>query len=346
MNDRTEEAVKRTAVLITQVPAESRIEAQALQVMAYYRAGRYAEAKRYHEALSSTLPPESPLTYEVPLHAAWYHFDQKQYKQAIALLGPVASDCPEQAPCEDIMYLLSMSLFSDNQIKPASDQAGEFLSKYPFSKFAPAIHLKFGNALSSRNQYSEALVHYQEAAAAATDSTVAFDALKNTAIAYQKMLKWREAGDIWTQLAETFPDSPEMEEIRLSGARCKMEGGDIGGAIIAYQAAIPYLKDEGKARAYYWSGECHQRLGNHKAAVVQYLKVPYLVPREAMWGVTAQLKAAECYANMDRLDSAKNLYEKIVRQHGKDSQWGRVAATAIDQIDGTSEPEPQSEGEN
>jgi TolA-binding protein len=114
-----------------------------------------------------------------------------------------------------------------------------------------------------------------------------------------------------------------------------MESGDYTGAIAAYEESLPLLDSEAKARAFYWMGTSYEQLGDFQSAVIEYLKVPYLHPGEGLWVVTAQLKAAECYAQIDREDAAREIYEKVIRQYGADSNWGKLAKKGIESIDGT-----------
>ena len=94
------------------------------------------------------------------------------------------------------------------------------------------------------------------------------------------------------------------------------------------------MQDESKSRAFYWMGQCYERLGDYQSAVVEYLKVPYLARSGGMWVVTAQLKAAECYTHIDRNEAARDLYSKVLRAHGPKSNWGKLAQKGIDGIDG------------
>jgi hypothetical protein len=51
-----------------------------------------------------------------------------------------------------------------------------------------------------------------------------------------------------------------------------------------------------------------------------------------MWIVTAQLKAAECYVKIERKDAARDIYSKVLRNHGADSNWGKLARKGLDGI--------------
>jgi TolA-binding protein len=105
------------------------------------------------------------------------------------------------------------------------------------------------------------------------------------------------------------------------------------------------LDSESKARAFYWMGQSYEQLGNYQAAVVEYLKVPYLARGGGMWIVTAQLKAAECYTRIDRPDAARDIYTKVLNNHGPNSNWGKLAQKGLDEINGTAQTQsPDGEG--
>ena len=123
-----------------------------------------------------------------------------------------------------------------------------------------------------------------------------------------------------------------------------MEAGDYRGAIASYEAALPMLEGETKARAYYWIGMSYERLGDYQSAVVQYLKVSYLHPGEGMWVVTAQLKAAECYQAINRDKPAREIYEKVIRKYGAGSNWGKIAQKGINEINGNTQETQQDGG--
>jgi hypothetical protein len=79
-------------------------------------------------------------------------------------------------------------------------------------------------------------------------------------------------------------------------------------------------------------GTSYEQLGDFNSAVVQYLKVPYLASGGGLWVVTAELKAAECYVKIGRGDAAREIYNRIIRNHGAGSNWGKLAQKGLDSI--------------
>jgi tetratricopeptide (TPR) repeat protein len=310
---------------------------RALLAMALYRQGRTAEAKKQTDRVAEKAGADADIVREIGIEAARYHYDQKQFKQAAESIRPYAESCKGEGVCEEARYLHAMSLLADNQIQNGSAVAQSFFRDYPLSPHSPMLHLRMGNVLATANRMSESLLHYQEAAETAQDSTIAFMALKNLGVSYQKLTRWGDAERVWASVLERYPESSFSAEAALNVARCKMEQGKYQGAIDAYQEAMPMLDSESKARAFYWMGQSYEQLGNFQAAVVEYLKVPYLARAGGMWIVTAQLKAAECYRRIDRPDAAREIYTKVLNNHGANSNWGKLAQQGIDAIDGTAQ---------
>ncbi|NIO00920.1 MAG: tetratricopeptide repeat protein [Candidatus Latescibacteria bacterium] len=316
----------------------------ALYIMALYRGGEVQDAKSRRTALAKKLGASAPLLREIAVEEAKYYYGEKDFVNAATAVAGLTQSCPGDSVCEEGLYLYSVSLIAQDKVEEGTRQAQRFFERYPLSNLVPPLHLKLGNMLSTKfKRHNEALTHYREAANAAKDSAVVFNALKHLAIAFQTLSRWGEAGKAWAEVIERFPNSSYAPEASLNAARCKMESGDYVGAIGAYERALPLLDGEDRARAYYWTGICHQTLGDFQAAIVEYLKVPYLLPSQAMWAVTAQLKAAECYTSVGRYQAAREIYTSVIERFGASSNWGKVAQKALADLE-SAKPEGEKGG--
>lgn len=334
----------RAAALAEQISrsaAKDDNEAKALLAMTNYRQGRLDRARDLAAEIAKNSNNDRSLAAEIAVEQAKYYYSQKSYREAAASLAAVAKDCGEPGVCEEVRYQYALSLIGAEQMDEATAVARAFFKDYPMSKFGPMLHLKIGNVLEQTNRTSESLLHYEEAAATTADSTTAFIALKNLGVSYQKLKRWREAELVWVRLLNRFPSSPFAREAAMNVARCKSETGDYTGAISAYEASLPLLDSETKARAYYWMASAYEQLGDFQSAVVEYLKVPFLSSGGGAWVVTAQLKAAECYTRIDRNDAAREIYNRVVQQYGVGSNWGKLAK---EKIDGMTVVKPDSTG--
>jgi tetratricopeptide (TPR) repeat protein len=329
---------------LVETAPEDDLEPRALLAMALYRQGRTAEAKKQADRVAQTAGAEADIVREIGVEAARYHYDQQQFAQAAEAIRPYAESCSGEGVCEEARYLYAISLLTDNQIQKGSTVAQSFFRDYPLSPHSPMLHLRMGNVLFSANRTSESLLHYDEAAETAKDSTVAFMALKNLGLSYQRLTRWRDAERVWARVLERYPESSFASEAALNVARCQMEQGKYEGAIDAYTNALPMLDGENKAWAFYWMGQSYEQLRNYQAAVVEYLKVPYLAGAGGMLIPTAQLKAAECYGRIDRPDAARDIYTKVLNNHGPSSNWGKLAQKGLDELDGKAPAPERTDG--
>lgn len=317
----------------------------ALYAMALYRAGRSEEAKVQRAVIEQKIGVQHPLSREIAIEEAKYFYGKEDFKNAAAAVAGLAQQCAGDSICEEGIYIYSMSLISLDQVEQGTREAQRFFEKYPLSRYVPRLHLSLGDVLAVKYQrHNEALTHFREASVTAKDSAVVFDALKHMAITFQTLSRWKEAGEVWREVQSRFPQSAYAKEASLNAARCMMEAGDYAGAIDAYAAAIPLVDGEDRARAYYWTGVCYQNLGDFQSAIVEFLKVPYLTPGQGMWGVTSQLKAAECYMAIERYESARNIYTSVLQRHGAASNWGKVAQKALTDIDNIEQKKAKSGG--
>jgi tetratricopeptide (TPR) repeat protein len=307
-------------------------EAKALLAMTRYRAGRSGDGDKYRRQVEKIAGVDSPLLDEINVEAAKYQYGQKAYTEAVQTLSSFATSCNGPGACEEGRFYYTVSLMGADRTDNAVAAAQSFFRDYPVSAWGPRLHLKLGNLLVHENRTSESLLHYQEAAETTVDSVTAFTALKNLGVAYQDLKRWRDAERVWTQVLNRFPSSSYAPEAALNIARCKMEYGQYEGAIHAYEQALPLLDSNAKARAFYWMGTSYERMGDYQSAVVQFLRVPYLASSGGLWVVTAELKAAECYAKINRDEAAREIYNRVIQKYGAGSNWGKLAKKGIDSL--------------
>jgi tetratricopeptide (TPR) repeat protein len=322
-------------------------EAKALLAMTQYRAGRSGDAEKNRRRVEEIAGADSPLLDEIKVEAAKYQYDQKAFAEAATTLSSFAKSCDGPGACEEGRYYYVVSLMGAERTDESVAASQKFFKDYPVSAWGPRLHLKLGNVLVRAGRVSESLLHYQEAAETTVDSVTAFMALKNLGVAYQDIKRWREAERVWTQMLNRFPESSFAPETALNIARCKMEYGQYEGAIHAYEQALPLLDSDAKARAFYWMGTSYERMGDYQSAVVQFLKVPYLASGAGLWVVTAELKAAECYAKINRDDAAREIYNRVIDKYGAGSNWGKLARKGIDALDASvNEQSRNTDGSN
>jgi TolA-binding protein len=91
---------------------------------------------------------------------------------------------------------------------------------------------------------------------------------------------------------------------------------------------------ETEAEIQYYIGDSFYNMGQFEQAIFEFLKVEYVLkPTKLPWASTALYKAGQAYLKMNRLDQARQIFEKVVRKEGATSDMGRVAKERIEEID-------------
>jgi len=105
------------------------------------------------------------------------------------------------------------------------DEAEKYLKKYSSAEkiFSPALKSSIGDCYAELGKADEAAKFFLEAAAQANDANLSPLYLKKAANAYEQGLKdYRKALDVYTQIKNKYPNSPEGNNIDKYIERSKL----------------------------------------------------------------------------------------------------------------------------
>ena len=91
-----------------------------------------------------------------------------------------------------------------------------------------------------------------------------------------------------------------------------------------------------QAEVLFWIAEGEQMRGNIDSAIDSYLRVAWKYPGENIWAVTAAYRAGQLYEKQDMLNTARNLYEMVLKRSDRDSQK-KAAKQRLNAIDAARE---------
>ena len=200
------------------------------------------------------------------------------------------------------------------------------LARRPDHPAAAAGAVKAAGILYGRGDYEGASARYEAAVERRTEPDP--DLLYYSALALEKRGRPAEALARVQTLLARHPESARVPEAMMKVGYYLQELGQYDRAIMAYRNAELFQDGEGRARLHYWLADCLAAKGDRDEALAAFLRVSYLFAGEGMWGVTATLRAAELYAAGGEVEQALRLYEKVEREQGAASEFGRVATEA------------------
>ena len=234
----------------------------------------------------------------------------------------------------EALYYLAVCDMKRGGYERAVERLEAFLGNAPQSELAPEAYFKLAGAHFARGNLNLAARNYALAAESFDDPEKAYLARRNLGNVYQDLEDWDKAADTWKDISEIHTGHDGAVEALFNLGFCYNQTGRHELAYGVY-ARIPdvAVSEEQRGRSHYWAGVSLKNLGRYAEAVREFLRVPYL-ETGGMWGVTSKLEAAVCYERLNETEEALKIYRDVIRDHGRASDWGRVAAEAERRITG------------
>ncbi len=127
-----------------------------------------------------------------------------------------------------------------------------------------------------------------------------------------------------------FPNADDYLARRMEAALLRKDLGELNPAIAEMRELLPIVDTERAAALQFYIGEALQLDGQLRAAILEYLKVPYLAGDTKLdWDVTALYQAGQCWEELGEADRAAELYIDIIRRRGPGSSFGSAAQERI-----------------
>jgi len=309
-------------------------EADSLRILAGrakagYRAGRVERADADLALLREKKPSDRRIP-EVILEKGRVLIENEQYGAARDLFDSLADRYDDYL--DESLYYLALCDIQGGGYREAEEKLVRHLREAPHSSLSCAAAMKLAFVQAQMEKFNLAARNYSLAAESCTDRELRFRALRNLADIYQKMEKWEQASSVWFSLVEDYPARDDIVDILFNLGFAYGQSGQYRLARDVYTRITSITAEEAElGRAYYWIGINLKNLGEYEEAVRQFLRVPYL-RTGGMWGVTSRLEAAGCYRKLGRYDEAAGIYRSVLQKYGEESDWGRIAAGYLEQI--------------
>ena len=158
------------------------------------------------------------------------------------------------------------------------------------------------------------------------------DLLYFSALALEKIESTDDALRRVQSLLARYPEDERVPDAMMKVGYLLQLMGQFERAILAYRNADIFQDREGKARLHFWIADCQEASGDDESALAEFLKVGYMYGDQGLWGVTATLRAAGLCERGGNLRQARQLYERVLRGQGAESDFGRTAADALARI--------------
>ncbi len=307
-------------------------------IRCYYRLGNIQTADKLLGNFRSGYRGEKELISKVELEKGEYYLAQKNFKRAEDIFKDVRSKYKNISNGAKAEYLLGKLYFILNKNEDALEILTKMITKYENDPIIPDVYITLGNFYYFQaRQVENAMLAYRKVVDFPNvDEKTLKLGMHNLIKCYTDLGLRDQAIALIRQYINYFPEAEDVFDKKVRMGIIFSELNEYDQAIQLFKKLKPEANLENEPRIQYWIGECYFGKGQYLKAISEYLKIAYLSkPTKLLnqYKVTAQYKSGLAYLKIDQPEKGKLLFEKIVKEQGAESVFGKPAMDRINEID-------------
>lgn len=207
-------------------------------------------------------------------------------------------------------------------------------SRYPDSEVTPLAYFNLGDFYYKSQQVENAIHAFKRILEHPKAGDYYPKALLYLDKCYGDTRLWDQAIAVTREYLNKYPRGEHVFALKVALGRHLMNLKEYDRAIAHFRDLLPYADTESEAEIQFNIAQCYKEMGNFERATAEYLKVKYLTPRTKLpWHVTALFETGRCLLRLDEVEQAKKMFQRIVREQGAGSNFGRFALKQLEEID-------------
>lgn len=209
------------------------------------------------------------------------------------------------------------------------------LQRYPNDNMTPRAQLSLGNLYYNQEKWDAAARQYKAIVDHESRAPELLRyAMNNLILAYKELTLFDAALDLTRKYIEKFPEDPELINKRVEIGILYQRLGYYDQAVLHLQSLLESADADFEAEVRYYIGEACFAKGDYQQAILEFLKVPYLVTRRTKndWVATSYYMAGQSYEKMSKFDQAITMYRQIMDRPGIDATFKAGAQREIDRV--------------
>lgn len=329
------EAAKQFTKLAQGNASTSKKSYLAKAVIATFRTDNLVEANKLAGEFENMYGKEKSTEAEFEYERASLYYRKQDYLTAKKFFEQLADDYRETRFGPWGEYYLGKILEVTNKPEEAAKKYDHVIANYPQSDILPRVLLSLGNMHFNAERFEEAIRYYRRImeTADSTNDVISF-AMNNLIEAYESTKLYDASIKTTREFITRFPgdESIIVKKIKLGALFTK--AGYYDQAVQQFQNLIDEAGSDLEAELRYNIGEAYYYKGDYRQAVLEFLKVPYLVSKQGKvnWTATSLYMAGQSYEKVSKFDEAISMYRQIVERPGIDATFKAGARKEIDRV--------------
>jgi tetratricopeptide (TPR) repeat protein len=335
-NEEYASAVSRYADVAEKVTNDSLKQyIQSRIVVAYFRLNNAKEADTRAAAFNKTFPRQGRYAAEFDYERGNYFLRKDEYVSAKKFFDAVIQQYAGSSSVPSAMYGNARVAELSEKTPEAIKLYETILQKYGNDPIAPRVRLALGNLYYGQEQWDPAARQYKavlDSESRAPD--LVHYAMNNLILAYKQLTLYDAALDLTRKYIDRFPEDPELMDKRVDIGVLYQKLGYYDQAVLHLQSLLDNADANLEAEVRYYIGEAYYYKGDYQQAILEFLKVPYLVTKKTKvdWTATSYYMAGQSYEKMSKFEQAVTMYKQIISRPGIDATFKTGAQREIDRV--------------
>ena len=263
------------------------------------------------------------------------YYRQEDYPQAMKAFETVIDDYGNSASEPAALYWWGKSLEVTGKPAEAVKNYLRILDDFPSSPSAPRAHLALGNLAYAAERWDEAIKQYRTLVDDPNTDPGLLQAAMNNLIETYETANINDAALALTRrYLERFPTAEDTFNKRIKIGILYQRLGYYDQSVLQLQELLNEAGSDLEGEIRYYIGEAQYAKGNYQQAILEFLKVPYLVTKKGKvdWTATALYMSGQSYERMGKHEQALTMYQQIIDRPGIDPTFKAAAQKEIDRV--------------
>ena len=304
-------------------------------IVCYFRLDNIKDADKRSAAFVKEHPKSDLYTAEFEFERGKYLLRKDQPDKAVARFDDVVKRYKQSPLVPDALFWTGRTFELGEKPHEAIALYDSVVRYYPKSEILPQVQLGLGNVYYNLEVWDSAAHYYKTIVDSASRSPELLKyAMNNLALTYKQLKLYDAAMELDRKYIELYPDDDDVVDKKIDIAVLYQDLGYYDQSIVQLQSLLELGNSAIEAELRYYIGEADYYKGNYQQAILEFLKVPYLVSKRGKvdWVSTSYYMAGQSYEKMSKFDMAMTMYKKIVESKATDTEFKTAAQREIDRV--------------
>ncbi len=334
---RYDEALKRYNEAVKNAESDSeRAFIQSRAIICYFRMNDIENANKNINQFKQRFSKLDTANYlaEFQIELGGYYFRNNDLANARKTFNDVIKNYPNTKFSHLAHYWLAKIDEYNGEIQTAIKSLIKLNRKPLDRETRVRVNLSLGNIYFKLEKYDSATIYYRFIVETTQDPKILQPALNNLLACYEELGYYELGIGIARRYIEKFPNAEDIVDKKIKiGVMYQMLGN--------YDLALSYFRNlleeankDLEAELHYYIGEVLYYKGDYEQAILEFLKVPYLVTKKTRidWTANAFYMAGQSYEKMKKYEQAINMYQQIIDRPGIDPIFKAGAQKEIERV--------------